>query len=573
MAINTSALDDLAGRSSEVVPLRYNARAGLLNEVSRQTYDVLYKSLREAILNGSDAGASRVEVDLSNIKSHGSLSVHDDGHGMSLDEFCRDFMGVGGSAKFDSDDQYGRIGIGSLALLQYATNAVVETKVRGAKVFTRANLSHVRDLTAAERATNLNDLDAGVAAEIAYDGDPEDHFTTVRLTGVSDEIAVLGSDPTRCYALVDRLRRVLPLPWAEPRVHSALSAAAPDVTQAIVDHVSDWNSSVVVHTHWERDIALTWRAFGEDPAGSETWAGRVSPFIKKLRVLDRQGQREIMVAGYLLNQSRPSANWMGITARVQNVAVEENSFFDVTSDPGFRKYISGEVWIFGEIDRQRLINIDRASFNRGSDDFKVIQRYLAAEITSFKTSAVQRPQRTKAEVRRLLEHRRATISGLVEVSGLAAQRYDLDQMPASEPGRSLNGPHVTLEEELGRLSVNVAIHEQAGDSCYSISVQENGDGVSVEISPNFANPAVVVGGKEYAIHFSRGIPEGPPIVIRNRPRRIIVNLDHETHVGQDQDARVRLGLALELSYLLSAESSSSVMYESLMSLLSHGSGD
>ena len=46
----------------------------------------------------------------------------------------------------------------------------------------------------------------------------------------------------------------------------------------------------------------------------------------------------------------------------------------MTADPGFRKYIRGEVWLLGEVDRERLINIDRSSFNRECVDYKAVQR-------------------------------------------------------------------------------------------------------------------------------------------------------------------------------------------------------
>ena len=59
-----------SGEPGSRVALRYVARAGLLPELSRQTYDSFAKALREAILNSYDAGATRIDVDLSRIASH-----------------------------------------------------------------------------------------------------------------------------------------------------------------------------------------------------------------------------------------------------------------------------------------------------------------------------------------------------------------------------------------------------------------------------------------------------------------------------------------------------------------------
>src|SRR5262249_54653959 len=80
---------------SNVVPLRYVARAGLLPELTRQTYDSLYKAVREVILNSVDAGASRVVVDLSAVEADGSLEITDDGVGMTLTDLQQSFMSLG----------------------------------------------------------------------------------------------------------------------------------------------------------------------------------------------------------------------------------------------------------------------------------------------------------------------------------------------------------------------------------------------------------------------------------------------------------------------------------------------
>ena len=61
--------DESVPQETGVVDLRYVARAGLLPELSAQTYDSLYKALREAVLNSADAAATLVQVDMSGIQS------------------------------------------------------------------------------------------------------------------------------------------------------------------------------------------------------------------------------------------------------------------------------------------------------------------------------------------------------------------------------------------------------------------------------------------------------------------------------------------------------------------------
>ena len=136
-AIAIAALRGRGAEMSNVVPLRYVARAGLLPELTRQTYDSLYKALREVILNSVDAGATRVVVDLSAVETADARD-HRRRTGMTLDELQQSFMSLGGSQKFGRSDKFGRIGIGSLALMHYAQRVEIETTKAGSRSVTKA---------------------------------------------------------------------------------------------------------------------------------------------------------------------------------------------------------------------------------------------------------------------------------------------------------------------------------------------------------------------------------------------------------------------------------------------------
>jgi len=558
-----------AERVGATVQLRYVARAGLLPELSRQTYDSLWKAIREAILNSVDADATRIEVDLSGVVDRRELVVTDDGVGMSTKEFCEHFMSLGGSAKFHDAERFGRIGIGSLALLQYADTAVIETKRAGSEMMTLARISHAWDLGRGDRHAQLEDLAAGTAEEVSYDGDREDHFTRVRLVGISDEVAAVGADPSAFYALVERLRRVLPLPWSDGPLMETLRRRSPDLVDALVGHATAWSAPVVVHSPWERDIEMVRRTFGDDPMGSERWSGPPLPIFKTLRVPGGSPRRRITVAGYLLNQQRATAAWMGLTARVQNVAVEEHTFFDVTADPGFRKYISGEIWLFGDIDRERLINIDRASFNRECADYQVAQRYLARTIVEFKSAGVQRPQRAKVAVRRRIQQRAETIEAIERVVAAVAEMHDIADLPISEPGRRAPGTVRTLADDLREDGAIVAVcdTESRPRGGFELGISEDGAAVEVRLDRRLEAPSVALGTNLYALEFAAGGPTGPPIVIRSRPRRIVVNAEHPSHAGPQAPTKIQMGLALELAFLLGDGSDAAEVYERMLGFL------
>jgi hypothetical protein len=441
--LSTSPLAEALGAS---VDLRYVARAGLLPELSRQTYDRFYKAVREAVLNSVDADASHVTIDLRTVADRDEFAVIDDGIGMSTRELCEHFMSLGGSGRFGDASRYGRIGIGSLALLQYGKRAIVETKRAGSTAITVAEIEHPWQMSRDTRRAHIDEIHAGVAQEFAYDGDVGDHFTRVRILGLQESVAVFGSDIPTFYRLVEDLRRVLPLPLGSSPTLSELKRFAPAVAEEIAEHVQKWSIPVTICAPWDPEIVLTRRLYGDEEASGESWNGHPIPISKNLTVTGDEGRRQIRVVGFLLGQTRAIDSWSGLTARVQNVAVEERTFFDVTSDAGFRKYVTGEIWILGDVDRGRLINIDRSSFNKECDDYQVLQRFLSRMILDFKSAYVQRPQRRKVEIRRALQRRVDTVRAITTVLQTLEETFgeSLDDLPVSEPGRRVKQ---TAEEQ------------------------------------------------------------------------------------------------------------------------------
>lgn len=574
MASRTSALRLVADAEQQEhcrrVALHYVARAGLLPELSRQTYDSFPKALREAVLNSLDAEASRVEIDLSSVERNGELRVSDDGAGMSTREFCEQFMSLGGSSKFEDATRYGRIGIGSLALLQYAQAAVVETKQAGASSGTRARIEHPWALQREQRRAQLGELTAGFVEEFTHEGPRRDHFTRVRLEGVNPEVYVIAQDPTRFYRTLETLRRILPLAWQESRLTEALRRISPELVALLKAHSSEWSATVYAHSSWESDIELRRRSFGDDQANVEEWSGPPVPILKTIRVPSDGRRRQLQIAGFMLNQKRANPSWSGLTARVQNVAVEENSFFDVTSDPGFRKYITGEVWILGEVDRERLINIDRSSFNRECPDYQAVQRYMTRAIIDFKAANVQRPQRKKVSARRTLEEHLRTVRGIEQItthaSAILEQRGE-QQLPSSEPGRRLR-QRITVAQMLEDIGAEVIIDiERASDDlAYTLDVSDDGTRARAAIGTAIAEPRVQIAGCEYRLSYAAAGEDGPPVLIRNRPREIILNTSHPAHESREHQGKYQLSLALELAYLLD-ENDAAAVYEHMVGFM------
>lgn len=547
--------------------LRYVARAGLLPELSRQTYDSLWKATREAVLNSVDASASSIELDLSRVISEGVLEVLDDGTGMSLSDFCDRFMSLGGSSRYGDETRFGRVGIGSLALLQYGRAAVIESKVPGAPTFMRARIAHPWDLEREQRYKTLGELPAGAAEELNYEGERSDHFTRVRLEGVNEHVVAVASDPSRFYAYCDRLQRVLPLPLGTSRLLESLRKINPTLLRLLEAHVASWSAPVVVHSPWQRDIELLRRTYGEDASRTEEWSGPPKPLHKTITARDDAGRRRITVAGYLLIQKRASVAWSGIIARVQNVAVEDQTFFEVSSDPGFRKYITGEVWILGEVSRERLINMDRSSFNREAADYKAIRRYMGDCVVEFKKTRVQRVQRAKVVVKKRLDDHVETVAAVRRVVASLPVR-DGRELPSSDAHRRIRANAAAVVQDLIGLGAEVCVDAEDGTlrRPYVLDATEDGRGVRVCISADLVDPAARYGHVEYAIQIVRSGRDAPPVVVRQRPRRIILNLDHPSH-ERGGVAKVQASVAMEFAYLFGAERGAEGVYEQMLAIL------
>jgi len=556
---------------SNVVPLRYVARAGLLPELTRQTYDSLYKALREVILNSVDAGASRVIVDVSAVETDGSLEISDDGVGMTLVDLQQSFMSLGGSQKFGRSDRFGRIGIGSLALMHYAQRVEIETTHAGSRSVTRAVISHPWALDQIERSQDLDDFPAGEAWKEPNAVPAEAHYTKIRLRGVDEVLLGECASVSAHYALIDRLRRILPLAWADSKLSLQIEQMAPELLRIVREHTREFCAEVLVRSRWGEEEQLSKRMYGDGGSQEEEWNGTPHPIIKDVVVEDADRSRTVRVAGYLLSQVRPSVEWSGLTVRVQNVAVEQRSFFDLESDPGFRKYITGEVWLLGDLDRARLINIDRASFNRESSDYRAISRAMQAEIVRFKADAVQAPQRAKVAIKRRLDRQIAVIEAASKLSGAASEATSVGvarHFPSSNNG-SLRGARPRgLVDDLRELGAVVAIEpaDSARRQPYRLRVGGDGRQVLVEVDETLVEPKITLTRKEYVLRLVEGRSTQPPLIVKNRPREIVLNLGHAVFGGGIREAAVEMVMALEFAYLLGGGDSGEDLYDRVLKL-------
>lgn len=350
-----------------------------------------------------------------------------------------------------------------------------------------------------------------------------------------------------------------------------LKEASPDLVELIRAHTDEFSANVIVRSKWSGDEPLTKRVYGGGGAREEEWNGTPRPIAEDIVVDDASGSRVIRVIGYLLSQTRPSVAWSGLTVRVQNVAVEERSFFDLESDPGFRKYITGEVWLL-DADRSRLINIDRTSFNREASDYRAVARTMQSAIARFKADFVQTPQRAKVAIKRRLDQQAALMETARRLS-VAVDAMPVNgesaRLPSSNNGRLRVSQERGLLDDLDALGAIVVVDPSGAPARhpYRLAVANDGRRVLVHVCAELVHPALTVSGAAYTLRAVEARPTDPPVLIKNRPREVVFNLRHAVFSGQIRPAALEMVLALELAYVLCAERDDDAMYDRVLAFL------
>lgn len=530
-------------------PLRYTAQAGLLPELTRQTYDVLHKALREAVLNALDAGASEVRIDTTRAAREGVLVVEDDGCGMRLADVESAFLGVGGSLKAEDASKFGRLGVGCLALLAFGESTILETKVADASTYTRAVIPNPANLGRADRRQVLAALVAGVAESLFFQGERSAHFTRLTVHGLGCRERTDFADVSRFYDLIARLRRVLPVPWQAGRVLASLSPAFPDAVQDLMGAAARHSGNVLVLSTWQPPMALRRLVFGDEVGEGERaqdWAGLPHAFSRAITV---GGDRKLMVAGYLLPLKHADPDWAGLTVRVQNTTVAENTFFGLRRDPGFLRYVTGEVHLSGDLEFEHLLRFDRASFNEDASDYLAVQRLVQAELEAFKRDRVQRLHRLKAQGRHVLRSFSAIGSALARVSAgaeLTAVRSG-GLVSSGVAARSLReAADVGLLSRLTELGIRGI--PVTGRDGHTHRIEVNADGsLDALVCSALLEPKVCVRNANYPVQFVDAGSRLPPVIVQNRPRRLSFNLGHPLFEKRDPAAAVEIALALEMA--------------------------
>lgn len=114
-AVNTAGEDM---NKTTVEQRRFNMHSNLLYDVITKQAGTLQKAVLEGVMNGVDAGASEIKVDL----THSTLSISDNGGGFPNREAIENFFETFGTPHVEGDAKYGRFRMGRGQLISFGIN-------------------------------------------------------------------------------------------------------------------------------------------------------------------------------------------------------------------------------------------------------------------------------------------------------------------------------------------------------------------------------------------------------------------------------------------------------------------
>jgi len=171
----------------ELNPIKFKPVPKLLDHIGLAMYSKFNKAISELVVNGYDADATRVDV---NIK-YNKVSIKDNGFGMSEGDIRESYMELGGDRKRSISPKtptfkrlpVGNKGIGKLAALGIAHRFTIVTKKKGKPCF-----SYTIDRNELSKKKTLED--SYIDLEIVKSNEPKNSGTIVELTNILPHVKI-----------------------------------------------------------------------------------------------------------------------------------------------------------------------------------------------------------------------------------------------------------------------------------------------------------------------------------------------------------------------------------------------
>ncbi len=531
-------------------------KMGIIPEVSAQTYGTVARSLREYVSNAVDAGAKNVWLTFTkDPKGRTTLDVRDDGVGMTLEELKDEFLAVGGSKKFGEPTRIGRIGIGFLAIVPLCETILITTKTARAKRAVRAEIQTANMLNQSVRYEEIAKQKVGDADLVDEEQTRSlassfgESFTVFTLESLHADVQTTFNDSHEHSEFREELRRILPLTWPDDApLRRHLSKK---LWTALKKKAGQHAIDVFVN---DTKRPLTRRLYGENEQ-RETFL-YVQEFIDEVIVPFEGGEHwasdEVRVTGFFVCDEpvvgKPAGVKMsGITARFQNVAVQEGWFFGLIGREERKKRVSGELFIEG-LNKNLAMIVNRNEFREGYRPVKQLTLAAQSLLQDF-FSGMNRVWRARSEINRGIKHVKSVLEGVEsalssihEVQGDPQEGHHRWKRPSllQHPQRRTFAHLAEAAEDAG---LNLELDEDiSADSAAPYRIELKGSPQEriqgrVHVSADLlqvSRQRFSIGGAEYRLRLVSGSDVDLPCALDIGARFVVLNSDHPLIGGADR---------------------------------------
>jgi len=552
--------------------IRAEATAGIYAEVLEQIYDSVDKRIREAVSNAFDAGASSIRIAVFMGKED-KIMICDNGVGMDEDEVKGKYVNLGGGDNYNNEETIGRIGIGALSVFGLGDKIKIRTRKKGGDKILTAHLDFTEIKKARKHATLLKDMLLGEISGYS-DVREEDlpHFTEITITELSKVARSIFNSPTETKELIDKLERILPVAYrADDPIHEKLNS---EIVKKIkqIKYISNVELHIP-HLEYSNYKIMRKSIWSAGEANVKQWR-EVFPVC-----LEEGSDSRLNVFGYLyINSAKqlPKA-WQGISAKVKNVAIEQNTYFGFLEDQQARARIGGEIFI-GYLDENHAIQSNRSGFAIENKDYILIATFMRQRIQEA-VNLVRRNSTIDSLVKKIVNH----LGKLYEVfEFVSLQRDDKDGAPHFKTLKDTKVKEITdtkifsLEEYLAKELQKEEVDNEfiwsgtLEDTLYYIEPHED-NFFSIHVHSKLKNMHFDVAGNtvEYLICF---LGEQVPIAVK-KEGRIYINLDSdiiaENNILGLDPSFTKVVLIMYFNYLLS-RGDAEVLYRNTLGDLRSG---
>lgn len=370
---------------------------------SEGTYTSFPQALKEFISNSFDASATNVELKFD--EEFGTLTIRDDGVGMSKEDFVGVFASIGRSGKaiavprknrIPKRQKIGRFGIGALAIIGTAERFTVRSVKLGGKSGFEAS-TDLKELA----SSYFKDKDLNTTWRFAMtewgDEKPSTHFAEVILEGIRSDIRHNlereGKFLTEHFVKNEELSGIEELRWQLGLISPVVYAGKYPIPERDMDRSKDATLRNLCDGLESNKFTVSINGLPVvNQASFPSYDPKKLIKTKEAKLLVRRG------IGYQLRyiQSQPDSNVTykgyicvqasqvfpeearGILVRLRGVAVGwHRTVHFSASTTAILNSMSGEIWVDG---LDEALQFDRESFREDNPLFVWFKQRIQAEI-------------------------------------------------------------------------------------------------------------------------------------------------------------------------------------------------